>query len=245
MEASKTQESQRAYVRVIEYIKQEIREGHLRIGSRLPPERTLAEQLNVGRNSVREALRILEIMGTTVSTQGAGHFIAGNFENSLVETLSIMFLLKELSFQQVSQLRYALELKSFTLAVQNATERDLEDLRGIISQLDMGVVGEEENVLLDKRLHYTIARASGNMLFVEILQALSDVMDRFIADLRQDIMSEELRKQKLHAAHRCIVESIFTKDVAAGSAAVAEHFALIDQRLEARGENIEFKNIKL
>ena len=239
------QDSERMYVRVIDYIKREIAAGHLQVGSKLPPERTMAEMLNVSRNSVREALRVLEIMGTAVSIQGAGHFIANNFENALVETLSLMFVLKELDFKQVSQLRYALELKSFTLAVQNATERDLEDLRGIISQLDMGVVGEEEIVLLDKRLHYTIARASGNMLFVEILQALSDVMDRFIADLRQDIMSEELRKQKLHAAHRCIVESIFTKDVAAGSAAVAEHFALIDQRLEARGENIEFKNIKL
>ena len=72
--SSKTQESQRAYVRVIDYIKQEIRVGNLRIGSRLPSERALAEQLNVGRNSVREALRILEIMGTTVSTQGAGQF---------------------------------------------------------------------------------------------------------------------------------------------------------------------------
>ena len=74
------QDSQRAYVRVIDYIKQEIRVGNLTIGSRLPPERTLAELLNVGRNSVREALRILEIMGIITSTQGAGHFIAGNFE---------------------------------------------------------------------------------------------------------------------------------------------------------------------
>ena len=144
--SSKTQESQRAYVRVIDYIKQEIRVGNLRIGSRLPSERALAEQLNVGRNSVREALRILEIMGTTVSTQGAGHFIAGNFESSLVETMSIMFLLKELSFQQVSQLRYAIEKHAFALAVENATDVDLTELQAIISRLDLGL-SEEENVL--------------------------------------------------------------------------------------------------
>ena len=221
------QDSDRMYVRVIDYIKQEITAGRLQIGSKLPPERTMAEMLGVSRNSVREAARVLEIMGTTVSVQGAGHFIANNFESALVETLSLMFVLKELDFRQVSQLRYALELKSFTLAVQNATWQDLADLREIISQLDMGVKEEEENVLLDKRLHYTM----------EILQALSDVMDRFIADLRQDIMSEETRKKKLHDAHRRIVESIFTKDVAAGSAAVEEHFALIDQRLETRTQN--------
>ena len=167
----------------------------------------------------------------------AGNQATKNVNAPIFPEYTMGFVLKELDFRQVSQLRYALELKSFTLAVQNATWQDLADLREIISQLDMGVKEEEENVLLDKRLHYTIARASGNMLFVEILQALSDVMDRFIADLRQDIMSEETRKKKLHDAHRRIVESIFTKDVAAGSAAVEEHFALIDQRLETRTQN--------
>lgn len=235
---SKTQDSQRAYVRVIDYIKQEIREGHLRIGSRLPPERVLAEQLNVGRNSVREALRVLEIMGTTVSTQGAGHFIASNFENSLVETMSIMFLLKELSFQQVSQLRYAIEKHAFSLAVEHASSADLAELQSIISRLDMGV-SEEENVLLDKQLHYTIARASGNVLFVEILNALSDVMDRFIADLRMDIMSEEGRRKKLFDAHRRMVESILNKDIPGGYDAVDEHFTLVNQRLEVRSRSVQ------
>lgn len=229
------QDSNRMYMRVIDYIKQEITAGRLQVGSKLPPERTMAEMLGVSRNSVREAVRVLEIMGTTVSVQGAGHFIASNFESAMVETLSLMFVLKKLDFRQISQLRYALELKSFTLAVNHATEQDLADLREIISQLDMGLKEEEENVLLDKRLHYSIARASGNQLFVEILQALSDVMDRFIADLRRDIMSEESQKRKLYNVHRRIVENIFTKDIAAGSAAVAEHFALIDQQLELRG----------
>ena len=226
------QDSNRMYMRVIDYIKQEITAGRLQVGSKLPPERTMAEMLGVSRNSVREAVRVLEIMGTTVSVQGAGHFIASNFESAMVETLSLMFVLKKLDFRQISQLRYALELKSFTLAVNHATEQDLADLREIISQLDMGLKEEEENVLLDKRLHYSIARASGNQLFVEILQALSDVMDRFIADLRRDIMSEESQKRKLYDVHRRIVENIFTKDIAAG---VAEHFALIDQQLELRG----------
>lgn len=236
-ENKKTPEAQRAYVRVIDYIKQEIREGRLGIGSRLPPERTLAETLNVSRNSVREALRILEIMGTTTSTQGAGHFIASNFEASLVESMSIMFLLNELSFQQISQLRYAIEKHAFALAVQNASAEDTAELETIISRLDRGV-SEEENVLLDKRLHYTIARASGNVLFVEILQALSDVMDRFIADLRMDIMAEEERREKLFAAHRRMVECILEKDTDGGYTAVDEHFRLVDQRLEVRAHSV-------
>lgn len=232
-------DAQRAYVRVIEYIKQEIRAGNLRIGSRLPPERALAERLNVGRNSVREALRILEIMGTTVSTQGAGHFIAANFESTLVETMSIMFLLKELSFQQVSQLRYAIERHALALAVANASEADREELAGIISLLDLAGGSEARNVALDKQLHYTIARASGNVLFVEVLNALSDVMDRFIADLRLDIMADADRREKLLAAHRTMVEAVLTGNLAEGFAAIDEHFNLVDQRLSVRAAQLE------
>ncbi len=239
MQEKITSQDSRAYVRVIDYIKQEIRVGNLGIGSRLPPERTLAEQLNVGRNSVREALRILEIMGIVTSTQGAGHFIAGNFESSLVETMSIMFLLNKLSFQQVSQLRYALEKQAYALAALHISEDDLRELQTIISRLDMGV-SEEENVLLDKRLHYTIARASNNILIVEILNALSDVMDRFIADLRMDIMSEEHRREKLFAAHRKMVECIVNKDLAGGYAAVDDHFALVNERLDVRSQSVQF-----
>ncbi len=233
------QDSQRTYVRVIDYIKQEIRVGRLVIGSRLPPERALAEHLNVSRNSVREALRILEIMGIITSTQGAGHFIAGNFESSLVETMSIMFLLNQLSFQQISQLRYALEKQAYILATQNISDSELQELQSIISRLDMGV-SEEENVLLDKRLHYTIARASDNILIVEILNALSDVMDRFIADLRMDIMSEENRREKLFAAHRRMVECMVNKDIAGGYAAVDEHFSLVNERLDVRSRSVQF-----
>lgn len=95
--------------------------------------------------------------------------------------------------------------------------------RAIVARLDRGV-SEEENVLLDKQLHYTIARASGNMLFVDILNALSDVMDLFIADLRIDIMSETHRKEALFATHRRIVEAIVNKDLPSGFEAIDEHF---------------------
>ena len=62
----------KAYERVISYIKGEILKGDLKQGEKLPPERELAEQLGVGRNSVREALRTLSLMGFISSTQGAG-----------------------------------------------------------------------------------------------------------------------------------------------------------------------------
>jgi len=222
------------HLKVIDYIKDEIRLGNLHVGSALPPERTLAEKLDVSRNSVREAIRVMEIMGTVVSTQGAGHYISNNFENTLVETLSFMFYLKELSFQEISQIRSALERQALILAVRNATEDDIEALEKIDAQLDRGSLSEEENVALDKQLHYLIAKISGNGLIFSVLEALSEVMDRFIADLRSDIMSEEERKEKLTKTHHRMVAAIVGNDLEDGLAAIEEHFALVDERLDAR-----------
>ncbi|HCB90993.1 MAG TPA: FadR family transcriptional regulator, partial [Ruminococcaceae bacterium] len=61
---------ERTYESVIQFIKREILCGRLQPGQKLPPERNLAESLMVGRNSVREALRTLEILGVIESAQG-------------------------------------------------------------------------------------------------------------------------------------------------------------------------------
>ena len=66
--------NEKTYERVIEYLKQQIQEGKLSCGSKIPSERELAASLNLGRNSVREALRTMEHTGMLESRQGKGNF---------------------------------------------------------------------------------------------------------------------------------------------------------------------------
>lgn len=60
---------QKAYKGVIDYFKKKIMDGELRPGEKLPPERDIAERLNVSRNSVREAIRIMDMTGAISSQQ--------------------------------------------------------------------------------------------------------------------------------------------------------------------------------
>lgn len=219
----------KSYTKVIDYIKKQIIAGELTIGERLPAERELSEMLGVSRNSVREAIRMLDFMGVVSSQHGAGNYLTGNFENNLVESMFMMFWLNQISYQQISQLRRGLELQALMIAIDHATEQEINQLVRIASELENQT--EEINVILDKQLHYNIAKASGNSLIINILQALSEVMDKFITDLRSEILANEDSKKKLYESHNEMVKSLVLKDKVLGFNAINKHFSVIDEKL--------------
>lgn len=225
----------KSYTKVVDYIKHQFMVGELKIGDKLPAERELSETLGVSRNSVREAVRTLDNMGVISSQHGAGNYVQGNFENNLVESMSMMFLLNQINYEQISQLRLGLEMQALMLAIDHITKPELKQMEQIISQLEN--VTEENNVILDKKLHYSIAMASKNVLIVNILQALSVVMDQFIVDLRREILSSEDSRGGLYEAHRGIVKSLLTKDKELGRKSIQQHFTLIDDKLKRKLNN--------
>lgn len=231
MEEDKAQQ-QKSYRKVIDYIKKQILEGNLQLGGKLPAERDLSNLLGVSRNSVREAIRTLDIMGVISSQQGAGNYLTGNFQNNLVESMSMMFYLNQIDYQQVSQLRRALEMQALILAIDNITDPEIAQLERILNQLEKET--EEINVILDKQLHYNIAIASGNTLIINILQALSDLIDQFIYDLRSDILRTEDSRKILNEAHDEMLKSIITRDKNLAYAAISKHFDIVDIKLSEK-----------
>ncbi len=229
----------KSYIKVIDFIKKQIREGKLITGSKLPAERELSITLGVSRNSVREAIRTLDIMGIISSQQGAGNYLTGNFENNLVESMSMMFLLNQINYRQISQLRRGLEMQALLLAIDNISDHDVKKLTEINNILESET--EENNVILDKKLHYNIAKASNNTLIIDILQALSELIDQFIVDLRREILSSADSKQILQEAHTQMVQSLVLRDKNLAYEAINKHFGIIDEKLRLN----EAKLIKL
>lgn len=223
-------ESGKAYERVVQHIKSEILHDNLKQGQKLPPERELAEQLGVSRNSVREALRTLDVIGVITSTQGAGNSVSVNFEKSMVESLSIMFLMRKTDYEQISELRKALEEQAMVLAVERITPEQIRQLEELVVLL---AASEDEatNVILDKKLHYTIAQASGNQLIFSILQALSSVMDLFISDMRRKIISSEAGRHRLQNIHEQMVYTLKRGDRQGAYEAMSSHFRIIAENL--------------
>jgi len=186
----------KVYEQVIEQIKYMIVSGELKKGDRLPPERELVERLQVSRTSVREALRALQIIGLVECKQGGGNFIREQFEDNLIEPLSLMFTLQDSRNSEILELRRVLEVETASLAARSITDEELNALAEIIAGMKSHP-DEQENVVLDKRFHYIIARASRNNLIVSILTAVSSLMDSFIKEAREAIINRDENKETL------------------------------------------------
>ena len=219
------EKQEKAYKGVIEYFKNRIMAGELRPGEKLPPEREIAQMLEVSRNSVREALRIMDMTGVISSQQGSGNYITCEFQKSIAETMGMMFAMSQINYQQISQIRYALEQQAFALASQ------METLEELVKRLDRSM-DEQENARIDKQIHFTLAQASGNVLLLNILEACSGVIDTFIRNMRAEILRTKEAKEALNLCHRQIAEALRNKDNAAGKDALDRHFRMIDEILE-------------
>ncbi len=221
---------EKAYARVIEKVKKMILSGELKPGEKLPPEREFAEELEVSRNSVREAIRIMDMMGIVSSQQGSGNYVTCEFQKSITETMAMMFAMDQVNDKQISQVRYSLEVLAFTLALDRVREEDLAKMEECVEKLDKNG-DSKNNATLDKIIHYTLARASGNQLLIDILEACSGVFDILIEDMRYGILKNENRKTELNECHRHLVDALREGDREKGLQALKWHFEMIDEVL--------------
>ncbi|WAA11668.1 FadR/GntR family transcriptional regulator [Fervidibacillus halotolerans] len=107
----------KVYLEIVKKIKEIIDENQLKPGGKLPSERELAEQLKVGRSSVREALRALELLGLIETRRGEGTFIADFRNHRLVEILSGFILTNEHAKKDVSETKQLIELAAIHLLI--------------------------------------------------------------------------------------------------------------------------------
>jgi GntR family transcriptional repressor for pyruvate dehydrogenase complex len=233
-------QDKKAYEIVMDYIKRQILDQELAVGETIPPERELSELLGVSRNSVREALKILSVTGVISSRQGAGNYISCNFESYLADTLSMMFALNQIDYEQISQIRIGLEMQAYALAVKYIKEDEIRMLEEYVMKLDESE-DDEEKTMLDKKIHYAIAKASRNVLILNILDALSEVIDEFIESMRREILRTEERKGMLQESHKQMVECLKKRDAAGGQKALMDHFEMINSILN----NSYIKKVKL
>jgi GntR family transcriptional repressor for pyruvate dehydrogenase complex len=149
------------YKKIVEQIKNLIMEGNLKPGERLPPERDLAEKLNVSRVAVREALLTLEFMGLIEIKRGSGVFIPEELQPELVlNSIDFALNFKENIIEDLVEVRQVLETKMAGLAAKNVIFfRILNQLKVLLVQSGRLSSKSKERPFIALKQHYEIFEA--------------------------------------------------------------------------------------
>ena len=163
------------YETVIEHIKAQLFNGDLKPGARLPTVAALAEQLEVGQASVREAYRILESMDILEVTQGRGTFVSSNINQS-GGALRHFQLAEQQTLSHLLEARKLLEPGIAALAGQRATPVEAQAILNAALEMERLAQRGEDFIEPDVQFHELILLAAHNPVVTKILSALSDLL---------------------------------------------------------------------
>ncbi|HXA56626.1 MAG TPA: FCD domain-containing protein [Candidatus Acidoferrum sp.] len=168
-------------VRLLTAFKWLISEGTLSTGARLPAERDLAEKFQVSRSSLRQALKVLEIMGVISQRVGDGTYVTSGDSSVLAESLEFLILLNGISFHEVMEARIIVEPELAARAATRATAKDHAALRHEMKAMKASGKSTDSLSKHDLEFHKIIFDAAGSrvcsMLFTVIHQSLHKLIE--------------------------------------------------------------------
>lgn len=181
--------------------------GQLNPGDKLPTEMELAERFAVGRSTIRESMTAL-VAKKLVTRTNEGTFVSEHVNECLVDPLNILIDMEFGKIKDLIQLREILELGTIRLAAENADENVIQNLERLEWQMKEPGITAEFMQKRDIEFHAEIAKASGNVVLMELLNALREVIAANIES--KDAMF--LLAGNSNSMHREIIDAIKEHD---------------------------------
>lgn len=180
--------SKKAQDELIEIIKK----NNLKPGDKLPTETELVNILNVGRSTVREAVKALASRNILTIRQGAGTFISP--EMGITEDpLGLSLITKDTSLAlDMINFRIIFEPEMAALAAINATSIDLNHIEHSCSVVEQLIKSNQEYSQEDSAFHEAIALASGNKIITRIIKVIYQSIQRNIFVTEDSLSSDTL-----------------------------------------------------
>ena len=193
----------------------------LKKGDKIESDRVLATKLGVGRSAVREALKVLDVLGMIDIRPGQGTYISGNEANFFVIPLSWSLFMNGNQTESILEVRDLLEVKAAYLAADCVDDRALNRLYDVSHKIHQAYVEQNYKKFLDADLefHSSIAECSGNTVIYSMLQTISNLM-RHVSETG---MIDGRQLQEIYEEHQKIYGLILAKDGEGATEAMEEH----------------------
>lgn len=225
--------TRRVFEDVCAQIRTQIENGVLQPGQRLPSDRALAEQFNISRGGVREALRSLEVAGLVQARSGinGGFFIRESGSHGVTQAFRDMLGLGQVSVHTLTEARIEITNVAIRMACRNATEAELdaihEDIEHHARLFREGRASRDSKEVT--HFYHLIAQATHNDVIIAIVDALSENLRVQLARLGPQPHHEMV------PARRRVLKLLRERDGEAACAAMTAYFRKLDRYLEQGG----------
>jgi GntR family transcriptional repressor for pyruvate dehydrogenase complex len=217
---------------VAQQIRDRIAAGEFAIGSKLPSVTELAGSFQVGLSTIREALSALKATAWVDIRHGSGTYVCTMLPTEEPAPPRDLFALAA-SLRDLIEARKYIEAGAASLAASRRTEADMKALTDIVRRMEEALGNEGASEEADMAFHLRIAAASGNALFHDMLQSLTDRLQEHMKGSRQLwFYAERASAEALLAEHRGILEAIRSKDEGKAFERMTAHIEKVNRTLQ-------------
>lgn len=215
----------KAHEAVMAWVTEELTSGHLHIGDHLPSERALAETLGISRGSVREALRVLEALGTIRTSTGSGPrsgtILTAVPEQALTVALNLQLATRQVDHRNIFEMRLLLE--SWTARHSDPTKGEWENAQRLLDLMDAPELTVEDFLALDAEFHVVLSRAADNPLISTLMDAMRTSISDHTLALARDLPDWADTSARLRAEHREIYALMHAGDGEGAAECIQAH----------------------
>ena len=220
---SSSQKLSRLYQAVAERLAKSMAAGDFKPGDRLPAERDLAEQFDVSRTTIREAIIALEIQGMVDVRVGSGVYVSSARARTKSTPMEM-----DIGAFELTEARLLIEGEDAALAATNATKDDIEDLEKLLVDMDKAnVKGDGSGELVDRQFHERIAICTRNSAMVAMVEQLWTIRNRSPQCIRFFDKSRNHGNQPVVDEHKAIVVALQSGNPVAARAAMRAHLSKV------------------
>lgn len=230
---------EQVYEQIARRILGDIRAGLLAPGQKLPSERELARQMEVGRSSVREAIGVLQVDGIVETRPGSGSFVAADVAARLSDESPPVLNAHDVSPFALLQAREAFEPAVARMAAERARpDAFAERLLGEMEQLSDPASADQRAIWseADRMFHRQIGVMTGNPVVTAICDQLAAIMDQPLWRRLRDDSLAEVGRMPIHIAeHRMIYEAVSEGDAEAAEIYSRQHIRRVRRYMSQTG----------
>ncbi|WP_126425321.1 FadR/GntR family transcriptional regulator [Brevibacillus marinus] len=225
----RTVKNKKIFEEILDQIQELLITKQLELGQKIPSEMELSESLGISRSSLREALKVLSVLGIVESKAGDGTVIKQADPDKLKNIISLIAVSYGLDTTELYEVRTILEMKAAGLAAVRRDEEDLKAMKRHLDNMDSEVNNETLTAEADFLFHQAIVASSKNKMLVLLMELISGLLGEMIHNTRRRLGTDIIKR--FQEQHRSLFHAIEAGNPKAAQTILFEHLTFAQEEL--------------